>query len=477
MSTPKPCIKPRSRSKILIDTSICATYESLILEGLPDIALEVWGIMDDALIEAFFVGGCVRDSLLGKIATDFDLTTEAKCDVIESLFLDHDYEVYETGIKHGTVTVVEPVTKTSFEITTYRSDGEYSDSRHPDSVEFVSNIEEDLARRDFTINAIAFSPAKGIRDPFDGIGDINKRIIRTVGDARLRFSEDALRILRAARFCSQLGFDIQEETLIAMTSEKSKMSKISSERITHELDLFVVGEHVHDALMRTVDAISFVLPELVSMKDCEQRTKYHIYDVLEHTAYVMQNCPPKLLLRWAALCHDMGKPAAAFFDDEGVEHFYGHANISVSLAKGMLNKLTMSTAFINDILLLVKIHDDVIPATSKGVKRALRKLDGRYDLFMMLCELKRADALSQAPACAERVKLIDELIEVMNTIQCENQAFTLKDLAIKGDDLIKAGIDPGPRIGELLDFALDRVIEEEIENERQPLMDLLSKKF
>ncbi len=236
----------------------------------------------------------------------------------------------ETGVAHGTLTVVcegEPL-----EITTYRTDGVYSDGRHPDSVAPASSIEEDLQRRDFTINALAYHPARGIIDPFGGLADMERGVLRCVGDPATRFSEDALRILRACRFASQLGVAIDPATFEAMIACKNLLRQVSGERVYRELERFVCGDYVHDALMACVDVLAFVLPELVAMKGCAQVTKYHIYDVLEHTAWVVQRTPPEPLQRWSALFHDMGKPAAAFFEetDEGpVEHFYGHAVVSV----------------------------------------------------------------------------------------------------------------------------------------------------
>lgn len=278
------------------------------------------------------------------------------------------------------------------EITTYRTDGTYSDGRHPDSVAPASSIEEDLQRRDFTINALAYHPARGIIDPFGGLKDMERGVLRSVGDPATRFSEDALRILRACRFASQLGVAIDPATFEAMIACKNLLRQVSGERVYRELERFVCGDYVHDALVACVDVLAFVLPELVAMKGCAQVTKYHIYDVLEHTAWVVQRTPPEPLQRWSALFHDMGKPAAAFFEetDEGpVEHFYGHAAVSVSLACGIMHRLPFPAWLRRDVPPLVRAHDDVVPPNARAVRRMLGRLGGRTDLFAALCDIKR----------------------------------------------------------------------------------------
>ncbi|WP_304597530.1 CCA tRNA nucleotidyltransferase [Adlercreutzia caecimuris] len=438
---------------------------------LPDVAREALRILEESGGEAWSVGGCVRDALLERPVHDVDLATNLPWPLVQKAFRDEGWGTVETGVAHGTLTVVrdgEPL-----EITTYRCDGTYSDGRHPDAVTPAATIEEDLLRRDFTVNALAYHPDRGIIDPFGGAEDIGRGIIRCVGDPTSRFSEDALRILRACRFASQLGFAIEKTTFDAMLASKHLLRKVSGERIYRELERFLCGDYVHDALMACVDVLAFVLPELVAMKGCEQVTKYHIYDVLEHTAWVVQHTPPEPLQRWSALFHDMGKPAAAFFekrDGELVEHFYGHAAVSVVLAEGIMRRLPFPAWLRRDAPTLVRTHDDVVPANSRAVRRMLGRLGGRTDLFEALCDIKRADALAQAPFCAPRADEAEELRSALHEVLAAEEAFTVKQLAISGNDVMALGVKAGPEVGRILDAALGAVIDERVPNEREALL-------
>ena len=485
---------------------------------LPSAAFFLIDVLEEAGYEAWCVGGFVRDALLGRPSHDVDVATSALWPEVKRVCEDRGMHIYETGSKHGTVTVVVPfdavpdayaherdtmqgskkvgghlaenahpastsvgedehnsqdaASVMSIEVTTFRCDGCYDDARHPTSVRFVSSIEEDLARRDFTINALAYHPKRGLLDPFGGVDDLQEGIIRVVGEPDKRFSEDALRILRGCRFRSQLGFSIDADTYQAMLSHKYLLSKVSTERITHEIDALLLGDHVHDALLETVDVLSFVLPELVAMKGFAQATQYHIYDVLEHTAYVVQNMPPTRLGRWAALCHDMGKPAAAFFAPDGVEHFYGHAHVSVDLAQGLMDRLLMSNSFKAQVLLLVKYHDEAVEPNARGVRRMLMKLEGDAQLFEVLCDLKRADALSQSPLCHGRAEGAAELKQVLNELLAHEQVPSIKSLAVNGHGVLALGIEPGPEVGRILSSLLDAVVDERVKNEREPLLEL-----
>lgn len=342
-------------------------------------------------------------------------------------------------------------------------------------MEFISSLNEDLKRRDFTMNAIAYAPEKGLIDPLCGMQDIQNGIIRVVGDGSKRFTEDGLRILRAARFASQLGFTFETATYEAMIRNKHMLANVSTERITHELDCLLTGDHALDALMQTADVIDFVLPELVAMKGCAQVTKYHIYDVLEHTAHVVQNVQPTRLNRWAALCHDIGKPAAAFFDEAGVEHFYGHAHVSENLTRGMLRRLLMAPAFIDDVCTLVRLHDIEIAPSKRSVKKMLQKLNGRQDLMRALLDIKRADAKGQAPMCLARLDTIDELERILDEVIEAEEAFSIKDLKVGGRDVIALGIEEGPAVGRILADVLDQVIDEKLVNERDRIIDYVQK--
>lgn len=439
---------------------------------VPPQARRVIEVLEAAGFEAWCVGGFVRDSLLGRPVSDIDIACSALWPQTEEACLAAGMRVHRTGEKHGTVTVV--CDDAAFEVTTFRVDGAYSDARHPDEVRFVRSLKEDLARRDFTINAMAYHPLRGLADPFGGLEDARRGIIRTVGDPAQRFGEDALRILRACRFSSQLGFSLDGATYQAMLEGKRGLLRVSSERITAELQKLLLGGNVRDALLQTVDVLSAVLPELVAMKGFDQCTPYHCHDVLEHTARAVAGTPPYPLVRWAALFHDMGKPAAFFKEPGGRGHFYGHAKISVPLARGIMDRLTFSTAFRDRVLLLVERHDDVFDATPRAVKRALARMGGDVELFRALCDLKRGDASAQAPAYAEeRMRRADDLLRVLDGILAEGEAFTLKHLAVNGRDAMDAGIAQGPSVGAALAAALDAVIDEQIPNDRETLLAFL----
>lgn len=442
---------------------------------IPQRALTVIEVLENAGFEAWCVGGCVRDSLLSRDVSDIDIACSALWEDTARVCRAAGMKVHETGTKHGTVTVV--FDGETFEVTTYRMDGSYSDARHPDAVRFVRSITEDLARRDFTMNAMAYHPRRGLLDPFGGVEDLKEGILRTVGDPARRFDEDALRILRACRFVSQLGCRIDPAAYRTMLSGKSKLCKVSAERITAELQKLLTGPHARRALMETVDVLSAVLPELVAMKGFDQCTPYHAYDVLEHTARAVEAAPPCPLARWTALFHDMGKPAAFFKEESGRGHFYGHAKISTALARGAMERLSLPSALRDGVLALVERHDDVIEATPKAVKRALARLGGDVDLFRTLCAVKRADACAQAPEyAAGRMARADDLLRVLQEIVEREEPFNLKQLAVNGRDAMAAGIPQGPRVGAALDAALDAVIDGEVPNEREALLAFLERR-
>ena len=496
--------------------------------SLPSAAILLIDALERAGHEAWCVGGFVRDALLGRQSHDVDMATSAHWRDVKRVCEARGWRTYETGVKHGTLTVVvssgemrsaessavvenngnarrgsgerghgseqyddsdgeqhggcegcgnsdndatHHTDETVVEVTTYRCDGTYSDARHPADVRFVSTIEEDLARRDFTINALAYHPTRGFVDPYGGLDDLQSGVIRAVGDPDKRFAEDALRTLRGCRFCSQLGFRIESETYQAMLDHKSLLAKVSTERVTHELDALLLGSNVHDALLATVDVLMFALPELAAMKGCAQVTKYHIYDVLEHTAYVVQNSPQTRLSRWAALCHDMGKPAAAFFAADGVEHFYGHAKVSETLTLAMTKRLLMSNAFQEKVTTLVRHHDDEVPPTPRGVRRMLLKLNGDVEMFRALCALKRADALSQAPEFgADGVACADELLRILDELIASKDVPSLKTLAVNGRDILGLGVSQGPKVGRVLAALLDAVVDGDVANDREALL-------
>lgn len=424
--------------------------------------------LEDAGLEAWLVGGCVRDALLGRPVHDFDIACNALWETTQSVLEEQGFKTVETGVSHGTITAI--LEGTPLEITTYRIDGSYSDGRHPDSVQFTRSIEEDLARRDFTINAMAWHPTRGLLDPFGGRNDAEARTIRAVGDPERRFAEDALRILRGVRFASQLGFSIEERTAESMLSQAENLGRIAAERIAHEMDGLLCGEHVRTALMRYVDVIGFVMPEILPMKGFDQKTKYHVYDVWEHTADAVQHARPESLTRWSTLFHDIGKPSVFTVDEDGVGHFYGHANAGIPLVKSAMKRLKMSPSFIDRVCKLVKYHDCPTIPEPKYVKRLLRKLDGDPDLLRALCDLKRADSLAHAPAYRTGVSHADAIEECLETILAESQPFTVSALAICGKDMLALGIPQGPLVGEVLHATLEAVMDDAVPNEHAELV-------
>lgn len=434
---------------------------------IPDYVLAALDALEMSGAEAWLVGGCVRDTLLGRDVNDYDIATSVHWTVAEQILLDAGFGVHRIGVKHGTIAAT--FDGASIEVTTYRQDGTYADGRHPDSVTFVGNIEDDLARRDFTINALAYHPKRGLIDCCNGIGDLNARAIRAVGDPHKRFAEDGLRIARGCRFASQLGFSIEPSTLQAMKACKKALMRVSSERITHELDALLLGEHVHDALVETVDVLCAVLPEIASCKGFDQKTPYHIYDVWEHIAWVVQRSPATRLARWAALFHDIGKPAACF-EEHDRRHFYGHAFLSADLARGAMQRLKMAPSFVNRVIALVLMHDDQIAANPRSVRRALAALDGDVDMLRTLIGIKRSDALAQSQLAQPRIELADELDKIVDDVIEQGQAFTVAQLAINGNDVLVSGIPEGPEVGRLLDLALEAVIDGRVANSREDLL-------
>ena len=431
---------------------------------LPSNVYEALLRLNEAGYEAWLVGGCVRDRLMGAEPHDYDITTSASPEETEAVFAGE--RVIETGLRHGTVTVLlhgEPI-----EITTFRTEAAYSDHRRPDSVSFTRSLRKDLARRDFTVNAIAMDAEGNLCDPYGGKTDLEERILRAVGDAEARFREDALRILRCLRFSSVLGFSIEPETSAAMIRCRNLLDYVSAERTYAELTKLLCGMDVRRVLMEYTDVLGAVLPELLPMKGFDQRNYHHVYDVLEHTARVVEHVPPEARLRWAALFHDAGKPACFTQDDHGVGHFYGHAEKSRELADAALLRLKTDNATREAADQLIRYHDWPIEPTAPAVRRALHKLgpEGLRDLIA----LKRADNLAQAPKYRDRQRTCDEIEAMAEQVLAEEQAFSLKDLAVNGDDLRAMGMSPGPEMGILLDRLLDDVIADRLPNERNALL-------
>lgn len=417
--------------------------------------------------QAFVVGGCVRDSILGKLPTDWDIATNALPVQVKLLF----ERTLDTGIKHGTVTVM--LGGNSFEVTTYRVDGEYIAYRKPAAVNFTSSIEEDLSRRDFTVNAIAYNTSRGIVDPFDGIGDIKDRIIRAVGDPDRRFSEDALRMLRAVRFSAQLGFSIEESTLQAIKRNSRLIKNISAERIREELAKILLSDSpLRFSLLMETGLLRYTLPEFEPCFLTAQNNPYHAYDVAMHTLHSVANIEKDPILRWAMLFHDIGKPGSKTTDEKGIDHFFNHQQLSVKLSRTAMLRLRFDKKSMDRILLLVKHHDMTIKTDYKSVRKAMCKVG--EDIFEELLKVIEADKKAQNPRLLkERNVKFERLWEIYRDIRAKGQCTGLKGLAINGDDLIAMGIKPGKEIKELLNYLLEKVIEEPELNVKEKLMNLL----
>ncbi len=430
--------------------------------NIPKGVQNVLKTLETAGYEAWCVGGCVRDSLLGRVPEDWDITTSALPNEVMAAF---DGRALPTGLKHGTVTVKTedgPV-----EITTYRVDGAYLDHRRPESVTFTRSIDEDLARRDFTVNAMAVNLRREIRDPFGGQEDLKYTTLRCVGDPDRRFQEDALRILRGMRFSAVLGLDEDNETEHSMDRNRELLREIAPERIQAELIKLLCGPYAKEALDEHPHVIGVFWPEVLPMLHFDQRNIHHCYDVWEHSTVAVANTPRIPALRCAAFLHDIGKPSSFTLDENGVGHFYGHANVSCRLTDAMLQRLKFPTALREQILRLVEWHDRLIHPTPKGLRRALRVL-GETDLRLLL-DLKRADNLAQASAFRGRQEEIRRAGQILDRLLEEDACFSLKNLAVRGGDLLALGLS-GPAVGAMLNRLLDQVVDGELPNEPDALL-------
>lgn len=421
--------------------------------------------------EAYAVGGCVRDSLLGREPGDWDITTSASPDETKKLFA----RTVDTGIEHGTVTVL--LGKEGFEVTTYRIDGKYEDGRHPTEVIFIRNLREDLLRRDFTINAMAYNDTEGIVDIFGGMDDLKRKIIRCVGNARERFGEDALRIMRGVRFAAQLGFSLEKETKEAMTELAPTLEKISAERIQTELVKLLVSdspELIREAYHLGVTAV--ILPEFDEMMRTGQETKYHRYDVGEHTVQAVCNVPPDKVLRLTMLLHDVAKPEMKTVDADGTAHFKGHDIRGEQKAKEILRRLKFDNDTIHKVTKLVRWHDYRMPAEKKNVRKAMSKISA--ELFPMYLLVKRADILAHSMyRREEELENLSGLQKCYEEIVADHECVSLKQLAVTGTDLIGIGMKPGKQIGEVLNELLRIVLEYPEFNNKEHLLRFVQNRF
>lgn len=419
--------------------------------------------------EAYAVGGCVRDSLLGRKPQDWDITTSAKPDQVKTIF----NHTIDTGIQHGTVTVM--LDHVGYEVTTYRIDGEYEDARHPKEVTFTSNLKLDLERRDFTINAMAYNHKSGIVDEFDGIGDLNKHIIKCVGCAHDRFSEDALRMFRAVRFAAQLGFEIDKETQDAIKELAPTMAKVSAERIQVELVKLLTSDHPE--MMRNLYELGLTkvfMPEFDVMMQTPQNNKHHMYSVGEHTIRTLMNVRADKVLRLTMLLHDVAKPVCITTDEHGQNHFKKHPAVGTDMAKKILRRLKFDNKTIDICCTLVREHDDRPVITQPNVRRAMSRIG--VDLFPLLFEVKRADMLGQSLyKRKEKMAYIDEFERVYNEILSDDQCVSKKDMKINGRDLIDLGMEPGQKLGEILDKLYEMVLDDPELNDHEKLIEHANK--
>ena len=428
---------------------------------IPNTVLELMERLENAGFECHCVGGCVRDWLMGIHPHDYDCCTSATPEEMQAIFADR--QLVLAGLKHGTVSVV--TAEGLVEITTFRTEGGYADSRHPDWVRFVRDLKEDLARRDFTVNAMAYSPRRGLSDPFGGQADLHKGLLRAVGDANLRFREDALRILRGLRFAARFGFQIEENTRRAMDLEIDALDSLARERVMTELEGFLKAAKAAN-LQNAANILCRCIPELAPTVGFDQHSRHHIHDVFGHTAAVVEAAPPDTTLRLAALLHDIGKPATFTRDEQGEGHFYGHAAISARMADDILLGLKAPNALREEVVWLVKHHMDRHPVEEKTARRLL----SRHGLERMerLLDLQTADM-------GDRSDELEALRQMLRALAEKEGTLTLKTLAVKGTDLMALGFTPGPALGQTLNGLLEKVLTGELPNDRDALLATLPK--
>ena len=431
--------------------------------------------------EAFLVGGCVRDSILGRPIHDYDITTSATPDEMMEVF--KDKRIIETGLQHGTITIV--INGEGYECTTYRIDGNYSDSRRPDSVAFTRSLEEDLKRRDFTINAMAYNNEAGLIDPFNGMKDMKYHKIRCVGRAEDRFSEDALRILRAIRCASHLGFVVDSDASLNIHKMYKNLENISTERINSEFCKIALSSEFYIQIVLFREVFSLFIPEIKDMFGFQQNNPYHIYDVWNHTVHAVQayecDCEPDLNSRdlitsLAVFFHDIGKPHCYQDGEDGIRHFKGHGKVSANMTDTIMKRLRFDNDTREKVVELVYYHDATFEVGKKYIKRWLNKIG--EEQFRRLLNVRRADIKAQADINQEtRLQKIDNIGYILEEVLQDDECFSLKDLAVNGKDLITIGYKPGKEIGEVLNNLLDSVISGEYINEKEKLLEIAERKL
>ena len=432
---------------------------------LPDNVKNILDTLHKAGFEAYAVGGCVRDSILGKTPQDWDITTNALPQETKKLFR----RTIDTGIEHGTVTIM--IGREGYEVTTYRIDGKYEDNRHPSQVTFTRDLTEDMRRRDFTINAMAYNDEEGIIDRFGGIEDINSRVIRCVGEPRERFGEDALRIMRAVRFSAQLNYSIEDKTKEAIRKLAPNLKNISAERIQTELVKLIVSDHpekLKDAYELGITAV--ILPEFDKCMATPQNNPHHMYNVGDHILKSMENIRPDRVLRLTMLMHDIAKPDKMTIDSNGICHFKGHQELGADMAKAIFRRLKFDRDTMDRVCNLIRYHDERYPAQPKAVRKAMNRVG--VSEFPFLMEVRYADTLAQSLYLREeKIKLLDDTMAVYKEILEKKDCVTLKDLAVNGKDLIELGIAPGKKIGQVLALMLSDVLDDPEHNSKEYLLE------
>ena len=438
---------------------------------IPASAALILNLLEGAGFEAYVVGGCVRDAIMGRIPNDWDITTSAKPEETKTVLARASIQTADTGIRHGTITAI--IGSVPFEITTYRSEGTYSDGRHPDSVSFLDRIDGDLARRDFTINAMAYSPIRGFVDRFSGREDIEKKLIRAVGEPEKRFGEDALRILRCIRFASQLGFSIDPKTSRAVHESRDLLKQVSVERIWTEFSKLLCGKDAVEILREYRDVVAVFIPEIAEEFDFNQYNLYHRYDVWEHTLHALQAAPSDAdaAFRFAVLLHDIAKPRCYTFDEEkGIGHMYGHEKVGAEIASEICIRLKLPNAQRHRIVSLVAHHMFTIPDTPKSMRRFLVKHgeEGARELFQMrICDRTGmgipVDPINKLSIAFARAQ------ELLEEELAEQTVFKLKDLAINGHELLELGCEQGPLIGKTLNELFAEVVDGDLPNDHEIL--------